>query len=92
MSLKKSITIFREFDPYMPSQQIDLLLALYLYAPMRSGELQIQCDMQKPACSRNLISLEEKGLVTMIAADPNDLRTKDIQLTKLGRELVESAV
>jgi DNA-binding MarR family transcriptional regulator len=93
LELRKSITAFRICDPYMPSQQIDILLALYInQSPMRSADLQARCSINKQSMSRHLTSLEEKGLVSMAAADATDLRTKDILLTGYGREIVEIAL
>lgn len=80
------VEIWNEFSP----EQIQVLKILSTHGPLSNGKLAEVQGVHKSAVSTRLRKLEEKGLVTS-SKDPDDQRTKVIELTSSGAEILKQA-
>ena len=80
------VEIWNEYSP----EQIQVLKILSTQGPLSNGKLAEIQGVHKSAVSTRLRKLEEKGLVTS-SKDPNDQRTKVIELTSSGAEILRQS-
>ena len=80
------IPIWKEYSP----EQIQVLKILLAYGTLSSGKLAEIQGVHKSAVSNRLKKLEEKGLV-LSSRDENDQRSKVIQLTSAGKEVLKTS-
>lgn len=78
------IPLWKEYSP----EQIQVLKILSTYGALSSGKLATIQGVHKSAISSRLKKLEEKGLVSS-HRDENDQRTKIIQLTDEGTNVLK---
>jgi DNA-binding MarR family transcriptional regulator len=79
------------------AQQIQLLLALYVHGTLNQIDLERYTGMKKSSNSRNIARLGDGEHPAVEAGpgwvrayeDPTNRRTKLVELTPLGRELLE---
>ncbi|MHA6260103.1 MarR family winged helix-turn-helix transcriptional regulator [Sporosarcina sp. CAU 1771] len=81
-----NISIWKEYSP----EQIQVLKILSTYGTLSSGKLAEIQGVHKSAMSSRLKKLEEKGLVRS-ERDENDQRSKIIQLTSIGIEVLQTS-
>ncbi|QTD39766.1 MarR family winged helix-turn-helix transcriptional regulator [Sporosarcina sp. Te-1] len=80
------IDIWKEYSP----EQIQVLKILSTQGPLSNGKLAEIQGVHKSAVSIRLRRLEEKGLVTS-SKNPTDQRTKVIELTPSGVEILRQS-
>lgn len=80
------IPIWKEYSP----EQIQVLKILSTYGTLSYGKLAEIQGVHKSAVSSRLKKLEEKGLVTS-GRDENDQRSKIIELTLAGKEVLQTS-
>lgn len=80
------VDIWNEYSP----EQIQVLKILSTQGPLSNGKLAEIQGVHKSAVSTRLRKLEEKGLVSS-SKDLNDQRTKVIELTSSGAEILKQS-
>ncbi len=80
------VPLWKEYSP----EQIQVLKILLAHGTLSSGKLAEIQGVHKSAVSNRLKKLEEKGLVTS-GRDENDQRSKVIQLTAAGKEVLQAS-
>jgi DNA-binding MarR family transcriptional regulator len=88
--------IGRRFDealrPHgLTNGQFSLLMALNRPRPPRIGDLAPLLAMDRTTLTANLKPLERRGLVD-VGVDPNDRRSRRVELTDAGRDVLVGAV
>lgn len=80
------IPIWKEYSP----EQIQVLKILSAYGALSSGKLATIQGVHKSAISNRLKRLEERGLVSS-NRDENDQRSKIIELTSAGKDVLKTS-
>ena len=73
-----------------PASHFPLLAALDQLGPMSVGEIAEALGVSQPGVTRQVSNLQSEGLVQAQPA-PGDLRSRTIELTKTGKQLMSRA-